>query len=152
MLDLACGTGRHALAAAALGAKVVGIDKDPAKLEIAQQEAKSRGVVVEWKEMDIEAGWPTGKFDAVMVFNFLVRERMPRLLELVAHRGLLMYETFFEAQKEFGWGPTKDAHLLKSGELFQLVRPLLVIHGREVIEPVDSSRWMALASVLAQRV
>lgn len=153
VLDLACGTGRHALAAAALGARVVAIDKDPARLEIAQQEAKSRGVEVDWKELDLSANWPSlGKFDAVMVFNFLDRERMSRVLELVAHRGLLMYETFFEAQKEFGWGPTKDAHLLRSGELFHLVKPLLVIHGREVIEPVDSSRWVALASALAQRV
>jgi 2-polyprenyl-3-methyl-5-hydroxy-6-metoxy-1,4-benzoquinol methylase len=132
---------------------VVAIDKDPARLEIAQQEAKSRGVDVEWKELDLATSWPSmGKFDAVMVFNFLDRERMPRILELVAPRGLLMYETFFEAQKEFGWGPTKEAHLLRTGELLQLVRPLLVIHGREVIEPVDSSRWVALASVLAQRV
>lgn len=153
VLDLACGTGRHALAAAALGARVVAIDKDRARLEMAQQEAKSRGVEVEWKELDLESSWPSmGTFDAVMVFNFLDRERLPRILELVAPRGLLMYETFFEAQKEFGWGPTRDAHLLRSGELFHLVKPLLVIHGREVIEPADSSRWVALASVLAERM
>jgi len=153
VLDLACGTGRILVPLLELGARVVAIDKDPARLEIAQQEARSRGVAVEWKEVDLERSWPAlGKFDAVMVFNFLDRERMPRILELVAHRGLLMYETFFEAQKEFGWGPTNDAHLLKTGELFQMVKPLLVIHGREVIEPVDSSRWMALASALAQRV
>jgi len=153
VLDLACGTGRHALAAAALGTKVVAIDRDPGRLEVAQQEAKSRGLDVEWREVDLTADWPTlGVFDAVLVFHYLDRSRMARILNLVAPRGLLMYETFLEGQKAFGWGPTNDAHLLRSGELFQLVKPLLVIHGREVVEPVDSSRWIALASVLAQRL
>jgi 2-polyprenyl-3-methyl-5-hydroxy-6-metoxy-1,4-benzoquinol methylase len=152
VLDLACGTGRHALAAAALGARVVAVDRDPARLEVAQHEARIRGVEVDWRELDLEATWPDlGQFDAVMVFNYLDRARMPQIVEMVGPHGLLMYETFLESQREFGWGPTQDAHLLRSGELFQLVKPLVVLHGREVIEPVDSSRWMALASVLAQR-
>jgi 2-polyprenyl-3-methyl-5-hydroxy-6-metoxy-1,4-benzoquinol methylase len=153
VLDFACGTGRHALAAAALGARVVAIDRDPARLEIGQQEAKTRGLELEWREADLEAKWPElGSFDAVLVFNYLDRARMPGLINLVGPHGLLMYETFHDAQKSFGWGPSSDAHLLRSGELFQLVKPLTVIHGREVVEPVDSARWVALASVLAQRL
>ncbi len=153
VLDLACGTGRHALAAAALGARVVAIDRDPGRLEIGQQEARARGLELEWREVDLEAEWPDfGSFDAVLVFNYLDRSRMSRLVNLVGPDGLLMYETFLDAQKGFGWGPTNDAHLLRSGELFQLVKPLTVIHGREVVEPVDSSRWVALASVLARRL
>ena len=65
--------------------------------------------------------------------------------------GLLFLETFLEAQKAFGWGPTNDAHLLKSGELLKLVAPLVVLHGREVVEAVDNARWSAMSSVLAQR-
>jgi 2-polyprenyl-3-methyl-5-hydroxy-6-metoxy-1,4-benzoquinol methylase len=152
VLDLACGSGRHALAAAALGARVVAVDRDAARLEIGQQEARTRGLELDWREVDLSASWPElGKFDVVLVFNYLDRPRMPRIVELVGPRGLLMYETFLDTQKEFGWGPSDDAHLLRSGELFQLVKPLVVVHGREVVEPVDSSRWMALASVLAQR-
>ncbi len=153
VLDLACGTGRHALAAAALGARVVAMDRDASRLEIGQQEAKSRGLELEWREVDLETSWPSlDPFDAVLVFNYLDRSRMARLLDLVAPGGFLMYETFLDAQKGFGWGPTSDAHLLRSGELFHLVKPLMVIHGREVVEPVDSSRWVALASVLARRL
>lgn len=152
VLDLACGTGRHALAAAALGARVVAIDRDPARLEVARQEAKTRGLELEWHEMDLEKSWPAlGTFDAVLVFHYLDRSRMSRVVELVGPGGFLLYETFLEMQMEFGWGPTSEAHLLRTGELFQLVRPLMVVHGREVVEPVDSSKWMALASVLARR-
>jgi 2-polyprenyl-3-methyl-5-hydroxy-6-metoxy-1,4-benzoquinol methylase len=152
VLDLACGSGRHALAAAALGAKVTAIDKDAASLEIGRKEAKVRGLEVNWKRQDLEGEWPElGSFDAVLVFNYLDRARMPKIIAAVAPGGFLMAETFLEAQKAFGWGPSNDAHLLRSGELNTLVAPLVVIHGREVVEAVDNARWSAMASVLAQR-
>lgn len=152
VLDLACGTGRHALAAAALGAKVTAIDNDPASLEIGRKEAKARRVDVTWRELDLEADWPKlGSFDAVLVFNYLDRARMPDIVAAVGPGGILLMETFLEAQKAFGWGPSSEAHLLRTGELNQLVTPLVVTHGREVVEAVDNARWSAMASVLAQR-
>ena len=152
VLDLACGTGRHALAAAMYGAEVTAVDKDAASLEIARKEAKARGLEVNWKQVDLEGAWPElGHFDAVLVFNYLDRPRFPRILEAVSPGGFLMMETFLEAQRAFGWGPSNEAHLLRSGELNKLVTPLVVIHGREVVEAVDNARWSAMASVLAQR-
>jgi 2-polyprenyl-3-methyl-5-hydroxy-6-metoxy-1,4-benzoquinol methylase len=152
VLDLACGTGRHALAAAGLGALVTAVDKDAASIDIGRKEAKTRGLEVSWIQGDIGKSLPSlGSFDAVLVFNYLDRERMPQIVELVAPGGLLMLETFLEAQKAFGWGPSADAHLLKSGELARLVAPLTVLHGREVVEAVDNARWSAIASALAQR-
>jgi len=83
------------------------------------------------------------------VFNYLDRAKMPRILDLVEPGGLLMMETFLRAQRELGWGPTADEHLLRPGELARLVAPLTIVHGREVIEAVDAERWRAVASVLA---
>ena len=152
VLDLACGTGRHALAAAGLGAKVTAVDKDSASLEVGRKEAKQRGLDVNWMEADLAAGVPDiGSFDAVLIFNYLDRNAMPRIVERVAPGGLLILETFLEAQKAFGWGPSSDDHLLRSGELPKLVAPLTILHGREVVEAVDNARWSAMASVLAQR-
>jgi 2-polyprenyl-3-methyl-5-hydroxy-6-metoxy-1,4-benzoquinol methylase len=152
VLDLASGAGRHALAAAALGGKVTAVDKDPLSLDQGRKEAKTRGLEVTWIEADLEKTWPDlGKFDAVLMFNYLDRARMAKVVDLVAPGGLLMAETFLEAQKAFGWGPSSDAHLLRTGELFKLVAPLVVVHGREVVEAVDSARWSAIASALAQR-
>jgi SAM-dependent methyltransferase len=37
VLDLACGEGRHAIAAALLGAQVVGLDRDEARLSTARE-------------------------------------------------------------------------------------------------------------------
>ncbi|MGZ8399222.1 MAG: class I SAM-dependent methyltransferase [Gemmatimonadales bacterium] len=152
VLDLACGQGRHSLAAAALGAQVVGVDRDAAKLATARERATAANLEVDWREVDLEGPWPEfGSFDAVLVFNYLDRASMPRILGLVAPGGRLIMETFLEAQREAGWGPTSERHLLRSGELARLVAPLTVVHGREVFEPVDTERWRAVASVVAQK-
>jgi 2-polyprenyl-3-methyl-5-hydroxy-6-metoxy-1,4-benzoquinol methylase len=152
VLDLASGAGRHALAAAALGGKVTAVDRDPASLEQGRKEAKARGLSVTWVQADLEAEWPKlGTFDTVLLFNYLDRGKMAKVVEAVAPGGFLLAETFLEAQKAFGWGPSSDDHLLRTGELFKLVSPLLVLHGREVVEAVDSARWSAIASVLARR-
>jgi 2-polyprenyl-3-methyl-5-hydroxy-6-metoxy-1,4-benzoquinol methylase len=152
VLDLACGQGRHSLAAAALGAKVVGVDRDAAKLATARERAAATNLTVDWREVDLEGPWPEfGSFDAVLVFNYLDRASMPRILGLVAPGGRLIMETFLEAQCEAGWGPTSERHLLRPGELARLVAPLTVMHGREVFETVDAERWRAVASVIAVR-
>jgi 2-polyprenyl-3-methyl-5-hydroxy-6-metoxy-1,4-benzoquinol methylase len=152
VLDLACGEGRHSLAAAALGASVVAIDRDPERLASATRRAQVAGLPIDWRELDLEGEWPDfGTFDAVLVFNYLDRASMPRILRLVAPGGLLIMETFLEAQREAGWGPTSSAHLLRPGELARLVAPLTVLHGREVLEAVDAEHWRAVASVVARK-
>ncbi|MEI7769838.1 MAG: class I SAM-dependent methyltransferase [Chloroflexales bacterium] len=52
-LDLACGTGAAALALAASGARVVGVDRSRAMLRIARARARDRGVPVRWVAADI---------------------------------------------------------------------------------------------------
>ena len=152
VLDLACGEGRHSLAAAALGAEVVAVDRDPAKLAIARERAAAARLSIDWREADLEGPWPElGSFDAVLVFNYLDRASMPRICGLVAPGGRLMMETFLEAQREAGWGPTSERHLLRFGELPRLVSPLTVEYGREVFETVDADRWRVVASVVAVR-
>jgi 2-polyprenyl-3-methyl-5-hydroxy-6-metoxy-1,4-benzoquinol methylase len=153
VLDLACGEGRHSLAAAALGATVLGVDRDSEALATARELGAASGLAAEFREADLEAPWPYfGEFDAVLLFNYLDRARMPDVIACVARGGVLIMETFLRAQRELGWGPESGEHLLGPGELTQLVRPLEVLHGREVLEPVDAERWRAVASVVARRV
>jgi SAM-dependent methyltransferase len=151
VLDLGCGEGRHSIAAAELGCQVVGIDRDPVALAVARRQAAAAELTVQWLELDLEGEWPAlGVFDAVLVFNYLDRANMPRILQLVAPGGLLIMETFLEAQREAGWGPTSSAHLLRPGELARLVAPLTILYGREALETVDSEHWRAVASVVAK--
>ena len=91
MADLGCGEGRHIIAAAELGCQVVGIDRDPVVLAVARRQAAAAGLPVRWLELDLEGEWPAlGVFDAVLVFNYLDRANMPRILQLVAPGGLLI--------------------------------------------------------------
>lgn len=52
-LDLACGTGAAALALAAAGAEVVGVDRSPQMLAIARAKARDRGLTVSFVQADL---------------------------------------------------------------------------------------------------
>ena len=152
VLDVACGSGRHAVAAAALGAQVTAVDADPARLKAGRRYAEHKGLSVEWVQADLERyPVPEREYDVVLVFNYLSRGRMADFRRALRPGGYLIAETFLDAQRGHGWGPTSDEHLLRSGELPQLVHPLEVLLEREVLELIEG-RPMALASVLAQRM
>ncbi len=135
VLDLACGGGRHLRAFLERGHPVVGADVDP------------RGVAglagrpgVEIVTADLEAGaWPFAgrRFAAIVVANYLHRPLFPAILEALAPRGVLLYETFAVGNARFG-RPSCPAFLLRSGELLGLVRGRLQVvayeHG-EVSSP-----------------
>jgi SAM-dependent methyltransferase len=151
VLDIACGRGRHAIPAAALGARVVAVDADDERLRAAQEAAREAGVSVQWLRQDLDRdSLPRGPFDVVMMFDYLNRPLMSQILGTVAPGGFFISETFLEQQREFGWGPTSPDHLLKPAELLSLVKPFEVILARDVIETIDG-RQMALASIVAQR-
>jgi len=129
----------------------VAADRDRARLAEARREAERLGLSIEWLETDLERDWPSGTFDVVLAFTYPDRARMSRIIESVVPGGVLIMETFLEVQRQLGWGPTKEAHLLKHGEIATLVAPLEIVHGREAYEPADEAQWAALASVVAQR-
>ena len=90
VLDVACGSGRHVRWFAQRGCCVTGVDRDGVAVE-------PLTTIAEIVVADIESGqWPfAGRtFDAVVVTNYLWRERLPDLLASVAPGGVLIYETF----------------------------------------------------------
>ena len=152
VLDLACGAGRHAIAAAELGGRVTGVDTDVAKLRTARRAAQHRRLSVEWIEADLEHfAIPECAFDLVMVFNYLDRRRMADFTRAVQPGGYFLSETFLESQRQLGWGPKSEEHLLKPYELPALLAPLEVVVYREALDFFDG-RPMAVGSVLAQRL
>lgn len=77
------------------------------------------------------------RFAGIVVTNYLHRPLLPRLPDLLAPGGVLIYETFAQGNQRFG-RPSTDAFLLKAGELLDLVRGRLQVvayeHG-EVATP-----------------
>ena len=115
MLDVACGSGRHAIWLANLGHQVTGVDRDNAAL--AQLPAAITTV-----SADIEnAPWPLPgrQFDAVIVTNYLWRPLWPQLLDSVRPGGVLLYETFAHGNAAYG-KPSRADFLLRPGELLEV--------------------------------
>lgn len=119
VLDLACGNGRHARFLARLGYRVEAVDRDAEAL------AGLAGLDnIQTRRADLEGGpWPYfGRgFDGVVVSRYLYRPTLPSLLACLNEGGVLIYETFMVGQEQFG-KPANPAHLLRVGELLDLVR------------------------------
>lgn len=147
VLDVASGSGRHALFLAERGWRVHALDRNPAVLDLvthhagrpAELEEQGRGGQVgrvgeiTTECVDLESGSPTlgdGLYDAVIVFNYLHRPLMPAIVRAVRPGGVLIYETFTVGQAERG-RPRNPDFLLKDGELPSLVAPLRVLRRRE---------------------
>ncbi|TDP74159.1 class I SAM-dependent methyltransferase [Roseateles toxinivorans] len=125
VLDVACGTGRHARFLAELGHSVTGVDRDAAALKGLE------GVpgITELVLADIEAGpWPFEgrQFDCVLVTNYLWRELLPKIVAAVAPGGTLIYETFAQGNQSFG-KPSNPDFLLRPRELLTAATGLRVL-------------------------
>ena len=67
VLDVGCGTGRHAVRLAAAGAQVLGLDPTPNMLARARRTAAARGVHLQLKRGDLESlDAARGEFDLVL--------------------------------------------------------------------------------------
>ena len=152
-LDLACGRGRNALAAAAAGIAVVGIDRDPGALTILSAEARARGARCSALRADLESGWGIpvrpASCGGILVFRFLFRPLARAIVECLAPGGLLLYETFTIHQRSLGHGPRNPAFLLEPGELPRLFAGLEVLAAWE--GTTEGSRPEALARLTARR-
>lgn len=153
VIDLACGRGRHALACAARGLRVLGLDRDRAGLAEMRDAARSLAGRVTGLECDLEGGSEipikVGSCGAILVFCFLWRPLAPALTSLLAPGGLLVYETFTTRQRALGFGPRNPAFLLEPGELPRLFPDLQILESAEGAwgEP----RPLELARLLARR-
>jgi SAM-dependent methyltransferase len=117
VLDLAAGRGRHALFFAERGNKVVAVDRDTSRLP------DHAGIEPLTADLEDGSAWPLAgrRFGAAVVTNYLHRPLMPALLEAIEPGGVLLYQTFMEGNERFG-KPSRPEHLLKDGELLELVR------------------------------
>ena len=150
-LDAAMGTGRNALFLAELGYQVTGIDISPVAVERCREEASRRGLQLQAICDDLESyAWPEQAFDIVLNFYYLQRELCPALSRALRAGGVLIFETFTTEQRAFGWGPTRDEHLLLPGELRELFPELETLAYREGIEESERGK-KAVAGLIARR-
>jgi tellurite methyltransferase len=151
--DLACGPGRHALAAAADGARVLALDRDAAALRSLAAAARARGLPVQGVRADLETprGIPVrpGSCGAILVFRFLFRPLAAAIEEALAPGGLLLYETFTIDQRNLRDHPRNPAFVLQPGELARLFPRLRLLEHWEGRTPGPHPE--ALARLAARR-
>jgi rhodanese-related sulfurtransferase len=149
VLDVAAGRGRHALLMAASGFDVTAVDRDGDVLAWLAATAERAGVAITTETRDLETEGEVdlgdGRFDLVLVFNYLHRPLFPAIVKAVAPGGVLFYETFLVGQAERGH-PKNPAFLLEPGELALRVAPLAVLRQRE--GDVDGK---LMAAIVARR-
>jgi SAM-dependent methyltransferase len=116
VLDLACGSGRHAVLLASLGLTVLAVDRDISVIELLQNPS------IQTEQLDLEAAnWPVvgQQFSGIVVTNYLYRLFLDELPKMLSEGGVLIYETFAEGNATFG-KPSNPNFLLKPGELLEL--------------------------------
>lgn len=123
VLDLACGSGRHARLLADAGHTVLAVDRDTDAL------ARVYGPNIRTFQHDLEqdtgqgASWPfeADRFAGIVVTNYLHRPLFQGIFASLAPNGVLLYETFALGNALCG-KPSNPAFLLRPGELLEAVR------------------------------
>lgn len=138
VLDLACGSGRHAIWLAGQGYQVDAVDRD------AQAVAGMQGMPnINISIADIETGnWPAADqcYDGIVVSRYLFRPLLNTLAAMLNPDGVLIYETFMVGNERYG-RPSNPDYLLQPDELKMVYAPLLEIYAFEqgkVDEPVSA--------------
>jgi SAM-dependent methyltransferase len=126
VLDVACGGGRHIAWFLRRGHTVTGVDID---LQAASPYAARANLV----RADLEhEAWPLMQaglpkcFGAVVVTNYLWRPLFEQLIQSLAPKGVLIYETFALGNESVG-RPRRSDFLLHEGELLKHCQSLRVV-------------------------
>ncbi|HYL83220.1 MAG TPA: class I SAM-dependent methyltransferase [Candidatus Angelobacter sp.] len=164
VLDLACGTGRNALFLAIGGRHVTAVDWSAAGLGILEAKARSKGISVrrirefedrrgparaglDFLQADLEkTRLPDSAFAVILCIRYLQRSLFPQMVRALRPGGVLLCETYTQAQLEFAIGPRSPEHLLRPGELRDAFRGLRVLFYREL------RAGQGIASLAAQKV
>ena len=149
-LDLACGRGRNAILLAEHGRHVTAVDWSAAALGILEDRAHELKIPVR-RIQKIEEGkqaaragidllqadletiqLPANRYGLILCIRYLQRSLFLQMARALRPRGMLLFETYTQAQLEFCGGPRDPAHLLKAGELREAFPELEVFFYREL--------------------
>jgi SAM-dependent methyltransferase len=149
-LDVAAGTGRHSVALARAGFKVVAIDYAETALRTLQSITRAERLSVFPLSADLSTfPLPRGRFDAILNVNFLDRALVPRLVDALRPGGALLFDTFLIDQAATGH-PRNPDFMLQHYELREMLSAMDLVRYREgiVAYPDGKTAWRAAALAL----
>jgi dihydroneopterin aldolase len=159
VLDVASGSGRHALFLASLGYQVDAVDRDEQALARLSTSARIRHLTgISSRVLDLEQQ-PLQEphlgheaYDAAVVFFYLHRPLFPSLIEALKPGGVLLYETFTVDNHVQRQHPKRREFCLTHSELLRLTSGLRILHYDEGLhEGTIESESVYTAQLVAQK-
>ena len=151
-LDLACGTGRHAIFLAERGWQVTAVDASIVGIELARKAAHERAVEVDWRVIDLESeGFEieAEAYDLIGLFYYLQRNLFQQIRAGVRPGGLVI-----AAIHMVDYSPDikemNPAFLLQPGELRQEFRGWEFLHDYEGT-PTEGGHKRRTAEIIARK-
>jgi SAM-dependent methyltransferase len=149
-LDVACGAGRHAMRLADKGLSVDAVDVSAVAIDMAAEEAKRRGLEINWVVADLDDhALPDGAYNVITVIRYVNRDLWPRLVEALAPGGWLLVEHHLKTTADVD-GPGSSEFRLEPQELLEAFGSLRILFYEELLTDGDRpGRRHALARLVA---
>ncbi len=128
-LDLACGTGRHAIFLAEKGWRVTAVDNSAVGIEIAKQRANEKAVEIDFRVADLEQGEfqiEENAYDLICDFYYLQRELFNEMKKGVKPGGIIISTIHIYGEVE-----NEGRFLLREGELKEFFDDFEILHYHE---------------------
>ena len=151
-LDLACGTGRHAIWLAEYGWTVTAVDLSRVAVDILKKRALDLSIAVNIVLADLERhefAIEPESYDLIVVCNYLQRELFP-VIRAGARIGGAVIAVIAMVDSDPNVRPMNPAYLLNPGELRAQFQGWELIHDFEG-KPVGDARRRATAEIIARR-
>lgn len=117
-LDIACGEGRNSIFLAKRGFRVLGLDISEAGLEKARGWMEREGLAIDFRLENLEGYVFREKFDLIINFNFLLRDLIPKAVDALNPRGVIVFDTLVDSP--YVPNTHKKEYLLHPGELVRI--------------------------------
>ena len=127
-LDIAAGTGRNAVFLAEQGYQVDAVDiSDVGLKRVSKRHPNLHPVCIDIDTFDI----PIGRYSLILNIRFLNRRLFPYIREGLIRGGILIFETYLEAQERESNSPLCRDYLLKENELLHAFLSFRIIFYQE---------------------
>lgn len=128
-LDLACGTGRHAVFLAGKGWHVTAVDNSKTGIEIAKKRAEENGAAVDFRVADLEKGEfeiEENAYDLICDFYYLQQDLFPKMKAGIKPGGIIVSTIHLYNENE-----EHARFVLKNGELREFFDDFEILHYHE---------------------
>jgi tellurite methyltransferase len=145
-LDIACGEGRNSIFLAEHGFATTGLDISDTALEKAEQQARNKGLSIDFLRIDLDGYQISKQYDLILNFNFLLRELIPVEVGALAAGGVLLFDTILESPQLLE--SRNPDYLLRQGELERIFG---AFEGEILFSEESSAGEMPTARLLFQK-